>query len=175
MTEAVQNSLFHKAIEAAGMEDRDYVLAAVLNQSLMPRLKKYTAHENLKKALQQPYIIGNIIPINEQDNQIDIDLFVGLTKGMRGERLQDIGTIILTSKRYRAVGTLHSGAIAYRTIRDVKIVDKTISSIIDEKAFVGGQPRAVFTTAGGTMGQDPTKKIIAFLEGLPRKKLPEIK
>jgi hypothetical protein len=173
LPEATQKSLFEKAIEAADMEGRDHVLAAVLNESLMPRLKKYTDHENLKRALQQPYIIGKIIPINEKDNEIDIDLFVELTEGMRAERLQDIGTIILTSKRYRAVGTMHSGAIAYRTIRDVKIVDKTISSIIDEKAFMGRRPLSVFSTAGGTMGQDPSKGIVAFLEGLPRKELPQ--
>ena len=99
-------------------------------------------------------------------------MFADLPKEIRAERLQDIGTIVMTTKRFRAVGIYNNGAIAYMTVRDVKIIDITTSSIVYTKAFRGARPLSVLATGRGALERDPYKAVIAFLRGLPRKNLP---
>jgi len=141
---------------------------------LESRLDPFKAHVSEYTAVTeyQPgetYIRGKVIPVNIQDNAIDFNLYYDLPKDLRAGSPEEVRTVIEQVCTASLVGTYTRGGGAYRWTCKLKVIDLSISKILEEKTFTGSEPPGTTTGSKNQYGSKPSDEIMDYLTALPRK------
>ena len=104
-----KTSLFDLIVSAAKPDDINLVKVSLLDVTVVPQLAEYINPATLKQERRKPYIIGKILPIDSRNNCVDIDIYSGLPSELQANQLEEIGTIVLSSKQFRPVGVPPDG------------------------------------------------------------------
>ena len=142
----------------------------VLESRLDPfkaHISEYTAVTEYQEG--ETYIRGKIIPVNIRDNAIDFILYYELPKDLRAASPEEVRTVIEQVCTASSVGTYTRGGGAYRWTCKLKVIDLSISKILEEKTFTGSEPPRTTSGSKSQYGSKPSAEIMAYLTALPRK------
>lgn len=131
-----------------------------------PYLQEYLATPG--QTQQGAYIRGKVVTVDTFNKKID-PLYFDLPADLRASTPAEVGTIVWMHRQASQVGYYTKGGGAHQWRCDLKVIDRTTSTLLAEKTFWGSDPPRSKTDSGDAYGSFPSGEIIGYLSGLPRK------
>jgi len=122
--------------------------------------------------LETPYITGKIVIINPERKRVD-PLHYKLSKELRAQAHEDVGTVVWLQREEKKVGAYLGGGSAYQHVWHVTVIDFKRGVITAKQEIRGSEPPdTVYCRSDSpcnASGDEPTSKVLEYLKSLPQK------
>lgn len=132
-----------------------------------PHLAEYLAPTN-GPPVQGP-VKGKMIVLDRKKGDVDWDVFFALPEGLRADKPEDVGAVVLIDWSKEKIDQYKNGAPAYRHSGTVTVIDHAKRAVIAVTQVQGTEPpMEIDSNASEGNGSKPSKEIVDYLKGLPR-------
>lgn len=110
-------------------------------------------------------LTGKLVAVDMKSKTID-PVFFDLSKDLRPNKPEEIGTIAALWWEERQIGTYGGKGGAYQEHCTVMVLDKATGSLLAEKSFIGSMPPSTSKNGASQTGDKPYGEIREYLNGL---------
>ena len=132
-----------------------------------PHMAEYLAPTN--GPLGQGPAKGKMIVLDRKTGDVDWDVFFALPDGLRADRPEDVGTVVLIDWSKEQIDQYKNGAPAYRQSAKATVIDHARRAVIGTTQVQGTEPPIeIDSNASEGNGSKPSKEIVEYLKSLTR-------
>jgi hypothetical protein len=117
---------------------------------------------------QGGYITGRVLPVDSKRREV-ASLHFELPTGLRSQKPEDVGTVLLLTDGEKRVGQYEGGAPAYVRTVNVQVIDRARNAVIARVAIDGGRPPQTVVGSQPGYGPPPVREVVTYLSALPRR------
>jgi hypothetical protein len=113
--------------------------------------------------------VGKMVLVDQASKEVDWTLF-DLPDDLRATKPEEVVTVVLLNWRKGKVGDYEGGGAAYQQNVTVTVIDLATKTVLCYNEIYGGPPpQNIDSRSSEGTGSKPTKELVEYLKGLPRK------